>query len=352
MARDSESPGDSESRAKAVGGVKDARGVEREELQSIQDGVVSRAQVLACGEKVHDIRRQAPATRVGDPDRRDLRRPHRATDLGSTGDGGRAARGVRARRGGTAVGRCVGWARRVAPRRRSGVAAWERHAARGLHRRAPQRAPGPWLPLRSGPPTPRPGGLDAHSAPAAARRGRTRSRPRRRRTCSTPSLVVADACQSRVVDAVDVRAALGRRERVPGRRELAAALSDVATGTCSALEHLFLVRVVRAHGLPEPTRQVLRVMTERGDRRELPRRRVGGAGTGGRARRQACSTTTPRQRDRDLQRDLDDVTSGRVAVRLGWGQVSRRACLTARRLEMHPQAEGLGGDVPPLPDCQ
>lgn len=41
-----------------------------------------------------------------------------------------------------------------------------------------------------------------------------------------------------------------------------------AAGTCSVLEHRFLTDVVRAHGLPEPTRQSPRIVTDGGRRRE------------------------------------------------------------------------------------
>lgn len=116
--------------------------------------------------------------------------------------------------------------------------------------------------------------------------------------------IVADACQSRMV---------------------------VAAGTCSALEHRFVNGVVRAHGLPMPGQQRVRTLTDEGGRREL-------RDCEWEAERLVVELDgrqfhdNARQRDRDLDRDLDDVAGGRVAVRLGWGQATRRRCRTAQRL--------------------
>ena len=58
------------------------------------------------------------------------------------------------------------------------------------------------------------------------------------------------------------------------------------------------------------------------------------------------------QRDRDLDRDLDDAADGHVVVRLGWGQVTRRACRTARRLATLLATRGWTGAMSACPDCQ
>ena len=153
------------------------------------------------------------------------------------------------------------------------------------------------------------------------------------------------------MSAAEVVSALEGRARTPNRGELTAVLADVATGTCSALEHLFLTQVVRAHGLPEPLRQAPRVVEDDGGRHEFRD-----------AEWEEHSLVVELdsrlfhdnagQRDRDLERDLDDVTDGRVTARLGWGQVTRRACRTARRLERLLRARGWSGALSPCPDCQ
>ncbi|GAA1476882.1 hypothetical protein GCM10009623_13280 [Nocardioides aestuarii] len=142
---------------------------------------------------------------------------------------------------------------------------------------------------------------------------------------------VADACQSRMVSAHEVRQSVERRGRVRGRQALLAVLDDVAGGTCSALEHRFVTGVVRAHGLPMPQQQRVRTVVDEAGRREYRDCEWDDAGLvvelDGRQ-----FHDNPRQRDRDLDRDLDDAAGGRRAVRLGWGQATRRRCRTARRL--------------------
>jgi hypothetical protein len=67
--------------------------------------------------------------------------------------------------------------------------------------------------------------------------------------------ILADACQSRRTTARRLLQALARRARVPDRRWLESVLHDIATGTCSVLEHGYLIKVERAHGLPRGRRQ-------------------------------------------------------------------------------------------------
>ncbi len=324
--------------------------MELEDLLRDQDGVVSRAQVLACGEVPHDIRRR-------------LRRREWATMIDGiyvdhTGEPSwdqRAMAGVlhaasaldeQHRPVGAALGGHAALRHAIGPGWRRGndapvvVCIGDRRSVRKVNGYRFVRVSG-----------------------LAARVDLMRTPPRLRPEEATVDLVlaaddlldvvgvVADACQSRAVDATQVMAALARRPRVAERQELAAVLADVATGTCSAMERLFLMRVVRAHGLPEPTRQAPRVVGEDGGRREYrdaewEEERVV-VELDGRAFHDHA-----RQRDRDLERDLDDVVSGHTTVRLGWGQVSRRACRTARRLERMLGDRGWEGSGHACPECQ
>src|SRR5690606_14421858 len=68
--------------------------------------------------------------------------------------------------------------------------------------------------------------------------------------------VLADAVQARRTTPQRVRAALHGRTRVARRAFLGAVLDDIATGTGSVLEHGYLTRVERPHGLPIGQRQV------------------------------------------------------------------------------------------------
>jgi hypothetical protein len=120
-------------------------------------------------------------------------------------------------------------------------------------------------------------------------------------------------------------------------------------GACSVLEHGYLVRVERRHGLP------------RGDRQ------VRGSAAGRRAWRDvtyaACRTIveldgrpfhdTARLRDKDFDRDLDaavDQTS--LTVRLTYGQVFGTPCRTAARIGQLLQARGWSGSTRLCPECR
>lgn len=135
--------------------------------------------------------------------------------------------------------------------------------------------------------------------------------------------VLARGCGTRGTTAPQLLEALARRPRVAHRRWIERVLRDVADGTCSVLEHAYLTRVERAHGLP------------RADRQQRER------STTGVVYRDAAYATAvveldgrlfhdgDDRRDRDLERDLDVAASGRSTVRLGWGQVVGRPCSTA-----------------------
>ena len=61
---------------------------------------------------------------------------------------------------------------------------------------------------------------------------------------------------------------------------------------------------------------------------------------------------TARQRDADLERDLDAAVEGMGTVRLGWGQVFDRACDTAGKVAALHRARGWTGSARRCgPDC-
>lgn len=164
----------------------------------------------------------------------------------------------------------------------------------------------------------------------------------------TAIATVADAVQARRTTAARLLDALERRTRIARRPLLRSVLTDVANGTHSALEHGYLTRVERPHGLPRAGRQVV------------------GIGRGGRAVERDAEYRalaliveldgrlfhdSARARDRDLDRDLDAAVSGRRTVRLGWGQVFDRGCETAVRIGRLLQRLGWTGEPHPCPDC-
>ena len=64
--------------------------------------------------------------------------------------------------------------------------------------------------------------------------------------------LLADICQQRFSTPTRLFAGLESLPRLAGRAFIGALLGDVATGALSLLEHRYLTRVERAHGLPAP----------------------------------------------------------------------------------------------------
>jgi hypothetical protein len=152
---------------------------------------------------------------------------------------------------------------------------------------------------------------------------------------------IARAVQSRHTTAVRMQQALATRSRAPRRQLLEAVLGDVATGTCSVLEHAYLDRVERPHSLPRADRQ-----------------RRAGTATGIVYRDAVLGERvieldgrlwhdTAEQRDKDFERDLDAAIDGLDTVRLTWGQVVGRPCSTAAKLSMLLERDGW----PPARPC-
>jgi hypothetical protein len=160
--------------------------------------------------------------------------------------------------------------------------------------------------------------------------------------------VIADACRSRRTTPERLLAALGQRLRLRRRDWLIATLEDVAAGTHSVLEHDFMRLVLRPHGLPPALHQVARIGTVSGlydDLRFEPFGLI--VELDGR-----LFHASSRQRDRDLDRDLDAAVEGRRTVRLGWGQVHDRPCVTALRIGQVLNVCGWRGTLRPCnPRC-
>lgn len=68
--------------------------------------------------------------------------------------------------------------------------------------------------------------------------------------------LLTDACRSKAVSAEEILTAMGRRKRQRHRQLVKDVLADVTGGVESLLEHKYLVRVERPHGLPLGRRQV------------------------------------------------------------------------------------------------
>ena len=160
--------------------------------------------------------------------------------------------------------------------------------------------------------------------------------------------VLADVCQSRITTPAKLRRALAGRSRLPRGVWLRGIIEDLDQGACSVLEHGYLVRVERQHGLPRGERQVRGSTAGRTAWRDVTYA--------------ACRTIveldggpfhdTARLRDKDFDRDLDaavDETS--LTVRLTYGQVFGTPCRTAARIGQLLQARGWSGSARRCPDC-
>jgi len=158
--------------------------------------------------------------------------------------------------------------------------------------------------------------------------------------------VVASAVQSRRTTAARMHARLDARLRTLRRAWLEGVLEDVATGACSVLEHGFLDRVERAHGLPCAERQPRATATLGVVYRDVEYETLI-VELDGRLFHDSAA-----QRDRDMDRDLDAAVDGRTTIRLGYGQVFDRPCATALRLETLLRRRGWRGSATPCAaDC-
>ena len=136
---------------------------------------------------------------------------------------------------------------------------------------------------------------------------------------------LAAAVRSRRTTADRLASALTARHRYPRRKWIGRILADVAAGTASVLEHGYLHRVERAHGLPVADRQQADRVAGGRIYRDAPYPAYDlQVELDGRLDHSALT-----ERDRDLERDLETATTGRRSVRLGWGQVYDRPCRTA-----------------------
>ena len=151
--------------------------------------------------------------------------------------------------------------------------------------------------------------------------------------------VLADACQSRRTTAGRLLADLELRTRAPRRAFLLEVLGDVATGAFSVLEHRYLTRVERPHGLPSARRQ----SRARGPGGRSVWRDVEYLGgrlvveLDGRLGHDATE-----DRWADFDRDIASAVDGAVTLRLGWRQVLD-PCRIARGLVRLLQGLGWEG---------
>lgn len=160
--------------------------------------------------------------------------------------------------------------------------------------------------------------------------------------------MLTDHIGRRGLTAAAVRRAVLAHPRLRHRKLVLALLDDIASGSESVLEHGFLTRVERPHGLPEPVRQRVRKGRDGVERRDLEYVELGVVveldGRLGHASWQAGN--------RDASRDLADQVDGKTVLRLRWRQVMVESCWTAAALGEILQRHGWTGQMRRCPRCR
>jgi hypothetical protein len=160
--------------------------------------------------------------------------------------------------------------------------------------------------------------------------------------------VLADACQARATSPARLAAVLASFPRPARGRLLRELLGDLEAGACSVLERGYLQRVERAHGLPAAGRQVYDRLGSGVCYRDVLYAAFGVVvELDGRAFHDSAGA-----RDRDLDRDLAAaVERDAITLRVGFGQVFTRGCVTAHAIATILQRRGWDGDVRECPGC-
>ncbi|WP_344777313.1 hypothetical protein [Nocardioides panacisoli] len=158
---------------------------------------------------------------------------------------------------------------------------------------------------------------------------------------------LANACHRRTTPDRIIRA-LGRRERVSGRRLIEGMLTDVRDGVCSVLERGYLERVERPHGLPRAERQRVSSATGRRTAQDVRYEKYGVViELDGRA-----IHDNPVSWDADARRDLAELAvSDAVTARVTYGLVFGGQCETARWVGQILRRQGWDGLAHRCPQC-
>lgn len=206
-----------------------------------------------------------------------------------------------------------------------------------------------------------PDGVELHQVVGLAQKIRAGTAPPRlafehnlvmrlQRAASETDVVAAltDTIGRRGVTAASVRAAVEQHPRLRRRGLVLALVDDIESGVDSVLEHGFLTRVERPHGLPRPVRQAVRAGRDGVERRDLdyPEFEVV-IELDGRLNHASWSAG-----NRDAGRDLADQTAGRTVVRLRWRQVMVESCATAAALASILERHGWTGRMVRCPRCR
>lgn len=159
---------------------------------------------------------------------------------------------------------------------------------------------------------------------------------------------LAEVTHRGAVTTDQLAAALASRRRVTTRSLIAALIADRASGACSVLERGYLHRVERAHGLPRPTRQRLSTATGAWTVADIRYDEFGViVELDGRA-----FHDNPEACDADALRDLAELATSDVrTARLTYGLVFRQPCRTAEWVAELLRRGGWTGAIGTCPRC-
>jgi hypothetical protein len=148
------------------------------------------------------------------------------------------------------------------------------------------------------------------------------------------------ACQRRRTTPARLAEASGKRSRHRWRNLLEDALSDVANGVESVLEHRYVKGVERPHGLPEARRQQVVILGGRRRRTDNDYEPFGVVvELDGRLGHEAEGVF------RDRTRDNSTTVSGMATLRFGWADVDAQPCAVAQDVAVLLWSRGWRGEL-------
>lgn len=136
--------------------------------------------------------------------------------------------------------------------------------------------------------------------------------------------------------------ALASRSRGSHRSILEELCSVAGTGVESVLEWRFLQKVIRAHGLPEPDRQVCLVPGTRSDCHWDTYGVVA----------ELDGETWHKDVFRDMDKDNRIALTGRLSLHYGWYDANFRPCGAAEQLRQAFSLKGFTDELTPCPGCR
>ncbi len=153
---------------------------------------------------------------------------------------------------------------------------------------------------------------------------------------------VARACADGLTTPFLLRWRMGMRPTLRWRTALGATLRDVEEGAHSPLEHRYLNRVERAHGLPRAKRQARVVRGRRNQYRDVSYDEFGVC-----VELDGHAAHPAEARWRDIRRDNANAAEGIITLRYGWSDIMNRPCQVAAEIAAVLRSRGWTGTLKP-----